>query len=519
MLASGVAAQDSATVSLTCASDPGGRQHCAANTSAGVLMARSLGPGACLLGKTWGYDDAGVWVLDGCGAEFIVAGSPAVAGTLAAVPAPTAPAVESIEPVTAMATPMAEPGVRPMQMDVPEPANETYGYLDPGRGFLIGKTEQGELSASAYALVRYLNQFDEDGVFTDHLGRERPVDGREDLYSHRVLAWLNGWVGVPKLRYTITFWTVNTTDQDALFANLGYQFSPWFNLYAGVFGNYGSRSMQGSHPYWLGHDRVMADEFFRPFFTQGVYANGEVAPGLWYSAGMGNTSSTLGTTAVELDRNFTFSGSVWWMPTTGEFGPRSGYGDWEMHEELATRFGISSSFSPEQRFADIDEAPGNTALRLADSVNVFETGSLAPGVTVTGVDYRNVAIDAGMKDRGFFLQTEWYYRWLDGFEADGLLPAQEIEDWGFYVQAAFFPVPRVLEVYGATSQIFGDDSLGFGDSSEWILGMNYYPTDTRNHRVNLQYINVDRSPVSSSFGYYVGGQDGNTVSLAASVFF
>ncbi len=32
-------------------------------------------------------------------------------------------------------------------------------------------------------------------------------------------------------------------------------------------------------------------------------------------------------------------------------------------------------------------------------------------------------------------------------------------------------------------------------------------------------INVNRSPVSSSFGYYVGGQDGTTVSAAFSVFF
>ena len=32
-------------------------------------------------------------------------------------------------------------------------------------------------------------------------------------------------------------------------------------------------------------------------------------------------------------------------------------------------------------------------------------------------------------------------------------------------------------------------------------------------------IDVNRSPVSSTFGYYVGGQDGTTVSAAFSVFF
>jgi Protein of unknown function (DUF3011) len=56
--------------SLTCTSQPGGRTHCPADTSAGVALMKSTGPSACLLGKTWGYDSAGVWVADGCGGEF-----------------------------------------------------------------------------------------------------------------------------------------------------------------------------------------------------------------------------------------------------------------------------------------------------------------------------------------------------------------------------------------------------------------------------------------------------------------
>src|SRR5262245_61811071 len=59
---------------VTCSSAPGAREHCAANTSSGVVLARSTGEAACLLGKTWGYDDTGVWVSDGCSAEFVVVG-------------------------------------------------------------------------------------------------------------------------------------------------------------------------------------------------------------------------------------------------------------------------------------------------------------------------------------------------------------------------------------------------------------------------------------------------------------
>jgi hypothetical protein len=63
----------------------------------------------------------------------------------------------------------------------------------------VGRNPYGELDVSAYALARYIDQNDSDGVFTDHLG----------------------------------------------------------------------------------NDRVMADEFFRPYFGSGVYANGEILPGLW----------------------------------------------------------------------------------------------------------------------------------------------------------------------------------------------------------------------------------------------
>jgi predicted porin len=62
----------STTTVITCVSKPGERQVCKADTKAGVALVRSTGESSCLLGKNWGYDDAGVWVSDGCGGEFAV---------------------------------------------------------------------------------------------------------------------------------------------------------------------------------------------------------------------------------------------------------------------------------------------------------------------------------------------------------------------------------------------------------------------------------------------------------------
>jgi hypothetical protein len=400
------------------------------------------------------------------------------------------------------------------------PSNETWGAVEPGKGFLVGKTEKGELSISAYALTRYLNQLPANQTFTDHLGNVHVVDTRNDIFSHRIMVFLKGWIALPKLKYQIIFWTVNPTDQKAIFAVVGYQFSRKFNLYGGLNALPGTRSLQGSHPYWLGHDRVMADEFFRPYFTHGVWATGELAAGLWYNVMLGNNLSALGITAKQLTRDMATAGSIWWTPTTKEFGPQGAYGDWEQHEHVATRFGISTTRSREDRFGNVaTNGPDNTTIRLADSLNLFDTGSLAPGVTVQLADYRMVAVDGGMKYRGVFLQTEVYHRWLDNFTADGPLPVSSIRDKAFYVQAAFYPVPKKLEVYGATSQIYGDKNAGFRNSNEYLGGTNYYLADSRNYRINLQVIRVNRSPVSSSFGYYVGGQKGTTLSLALSIFF
>lgn len=498
-LAGAVAAQSAAPASesaarpsalLVCASTSAERVHCTADTSNGVVLVRATGDAACLLGRTWGYDDLGVWVSDGCAGEFQAGSAPEPAA--AAVPAP--------------------PGK-------PYVPIETWGEFDPGQGFLIGRGKAGELSISAYALARYMNQTPAEGIFTDHLGNERTYKGRNDIYSHRIMVFLKGWLATPRLIYAITLWTVNTTDQRAIFGVVGYQFHRRFSLYAGLNGNPGTRSLMGSHPYWLAPDRVMADEFFRPFFGSGVWATGELVPGLWYTGVLTNNNSALGLKATQLDRQFTTGASMWWMPTTKEFGPRGAYGDWEHHEKVATRFGISTTQSPEQRFTNASGGSDNTTLRLADSVNLFETGALANGVTIDRADYRVVSVDAGLKYRGVFLQFEYYNRWLDGFEADGPLPVPEVHDTGFQVQAAFFPIPKVLEVYGATSQIYGDKDAGFGDSNEYLAGLNYYPFRSRNYRLNAQLMDVNRAPVSSTFGYYVGGQNGTTFSTAFSIFF
>ena len=66
---------------IDCASSGSERQHCAADTSAGVVMLHPTGDVACLLGRNWGYDASGVWVTEGCAAEFATGSTTKVTAT------------------------------------------------------------------------------------------------------------------------------------------------------------------------------------------------------------------------------------------------------------------------------------------------------------------------------------------------------------------------------------------------------------------------------------------------------
>jgi hypothetical protein len=391
-----------------------------------------------------------------------------------------------------------------------------FGEFNPGRGFVVGRGPYGELDLSGYMAVRYLNQLPPDQSATDHLGRPIPIEPRNDFQFHRVMLFSQGWLFSPKFQYSTFVWTVQDTNQVAVGGALYYNFGKYMTLGGGWNAYPGTLSLQGSHPYWESYDRVMADEFFRPYFSQGVFAQGNLLRTLQYRWMVGNNNSNLDVPAVKLDRDLSAGFAITWLPTTGEFGPRGAFGDYERHKKLATRFNLAYTFSPEERQSPIGTPPGNTTLRLADSLNVFDTGALANGVTVDRVHYQLVSAAAGMKYRGFWLQGEGYFRKLDHFIANGPLPVSQIRNTGFYVQAAQMIVPDRFELYGSTSFVFGQ----FGQHPhEYIAGVNYYPWNTRNVRLNLQLINVSHSPVSSTFGFYIGQITGQVVSLGVTAFY
>ena len=56
--------------SFSCRSEGFRQTFCAVDTRGGVSMVRQTSDSACIEGRTWGYDNSGVWVTQGCAAEF-----------------------------------------------------------------------------------------------------------------------------------------------------------------------------------------------------------------------------------------------------------------------------------------------------------------------------------------------------------------------------------------------------------------------------------------------------------------
>jgi hypothetical protein len=443
--------------------------------------------------------------------------------SLASSATPPSPQASAARPVTGPVPPTQDSATTPATTDdktqFPEASNGNpgiFGEFNPGRGFVVGKGPYGELDLSAYMAVRYLNQLPPDQSALDHLGRPIPIAPRNDFQFHRVMLFSQGWLFSPKFQYQAFVWTVQDTNQVAVGGALTYSFNKYLTLGGGWNAYPGTQSLQGSHPYWESYDRVMADEFFRPYFSQGIFAQGIILPRLQYRWMVGNNNSNLDVPASKLDRDLSAGGALTWLPTTGEFGPRGAFGDYESHEKLATRFNVAYTYSPEERQSPLGTPAANTTLRLADSLNVFDLGALAPGVTVERVHYKLVSAAAGIKYHGFWLQGEGYGRRLDHFVADRPLPVGAVRNTGFYVQAAQMIVPKRIELYGSTSYVLGE----FGQHPhEFIVGGNYYPWNTRNLRLNVQVINVSHSPVSSTFGFYIGQITGKVVAIGFTAFY
>lgn len=392
--------------------------------------------------------------------------------------------------------------------------SELFGSYTPNAGFRLVDTKDGTVNFSVFSYIRYLNQKGIDSTYTDAFGKTTNIKTRQDIQLNKVNIKFFGWIMDPRFRYLFYVWTSNTSlgqvSQVVVAGNIQYKVSKYFNFGAGINGLPGVRSTSGNFPFWLPVDnRMISDEYFRPSYTTGLWADGNPAKAVEYNLMWGNNLSQFGIDAGQLDAGLnTFSGMVRWFPTTGEFGLRSDFGDFEDHKKAATMIAGHFTYSEEDRESQpkTDEFE-NVQLRVSDGSKIFTSGLFGENVNIKNAVYKMTALDAGVKYKGFALEGEFYWRWLSNFTGDNMdsLGFNLLSDNGFQAMISYMIVQQRLQVYSTFSQVFGE----YGNPWDARFGFNFFPFKNQAFRWNFEYIQIYRSPVGSlSVPYPVGGTGG-----------
>jgi hypothetical protein len=193
-----------------------------------------------------------------------------------------------------------------------------------------------------------------------------------------------------------------------------------------------------------------------------------------------------------------------WLPTTGENGLYGTFGDFDDHQNVATRFGVHYTRSTE----DKQSQPGgndieNSQVRLTDGIQVFTPDVFGAGITVDKVLYQMASADFGVKYKGFSVEGEYFWRWLSDFRGTNTAGLADVNDTGFQLQTSAMAVPKVLQFYLSGSEILGS----YGDATELRAGVNYYPfKKMRGIRWNTEWLHLRKCPVGyTAVPYPVGG--------------
>jgi hypothetical protein len=232
---------------------------------------------------------------------------------------------------------------------------------------------------------------------------------------------------------------------------------------------------------------------------------GDFDCGLHYETSLTNGLATSRRATSALDDNMAWAGTMYWDPW-GEYG--NGSQDFGYHGDPVLRIGCGALASRTEDRADSGFPLGDDSfLRLTDGTPLSAVGALAPGVRVTSAQTYQTSIDAGLKYRGWSLNTEYHFRWIQDLGADGAIPVTQLAQRGFHVQAGTFLIPRTLGLDFEVTHVAGL----YGDGYTYGVGLNYYWSDDRVNKFTFDVLDVQRSPDRSPQAGLFAGDDGQLV--------
>jgi hypothetical protein len=397
---------------------------------------------------------------------------------------------------------------------IPRPRYIPATDFVPPKGLLLyaSRPKSGEfpfaMALGGYMQLRWFEFARSATQWTDAVGQVRPINNINTFNLNRYLINFTGHVVDERLIYNFALF--GTSDIGITFGVVpigmaGWKFSDAAIVGMGVTPVPGTREWIGAAPWTMGVDRSMANTFFRPGFSPGVLATGALAENtLHYEAGIWNAID--GGTAGVLRRgtSMAFAGNTWWEPW-GPFG--IGMGDMEHHERPAIRLGTSGVYAPTYARIIPDLNPENTIVRLSDGTPLATPGVLGAGTRVDSFLYNLATVDAGLKYQGWAINFEYYFRLLDNFKGTGPFDRAGIFDQGGMAYLSWCFVPRTYEVYARSSVVTGP----FGTGQEYGGGLNAYIRRSRQARLTLEALHMNRNPANNILYPYRAGYTGTAI--------
>jgi hypothetical protein len=245
----------------------------------------------------------------------------------------------------------------------------------------------------------------------------------------------------------------------------------------------------------------MANDFFRPDRTVGIFANGDLAEWGHYEVMVGNGYNTANLTNAQGDDRFTFAATHYIDPL-GDYGNQ--IADFDYACDPLVRLGQSVVYSPQA--SDVAGRPLEEGdfLRLTDGTRLTQIGALAPGVTVSDFDVFLYGVDAAVKWRGFSANAEVFLRWIEDIAGDGPLPETQLFQHGFYVEGGYFVIPQRFDINARYSQVSGAQGTG----SEYSAAVNWYPLAKPQLKITADVTKLDGSPLNNTASDILVGDSG-----------
>lgn len=384
----------------------------------------------------------------------------------------------------------------------------TLRYIcDYDNGFLIRPIDPRktpfELRVNGWIQFRH-HAFDRDvDSWTDNAGITRPVRNRNAWDIERGRLIFSGFALDERLTYFLQL--DGDTDGGEVVDFFDYWWAWEFNDRFQV--QFGKRKVPASRQWLLTArrtrfaDRPMACDFFRPGRTVGVFGVGRIGQNGHYEIMAGNGYRTANLPDSEIDNHFAFAGTQYWDPL-GDYGGQ--IVDYDYTCDPLVRVGHSFAYAPQSRVVNGVTVLEPDSFRLTDGTRLVEANALAPGFTVNRFDVYLYAVDAAWKWRGWSIDAEVYFQWLENIRGNGPPPFASLFRRGFYVEGGVFLVPKKLDVNFRYSQVSGL----FGDASECAAGVNWYPLDSVKMKVSFDVTRLDGSPLQNTTSDILVGDDG-----------